>query len=666
MASSSKQPKTSSASTKPAPTPKKSWGLWLSALSIALLTAWAYSGALDNDFVDWDDYQYVIENNLVRGDQDIARSAQFVGSGRSYPNTTSPVTTSASDVWKRAVALNYHPLTVFSLRWQNNACANCSLGISARPFIRTNILLHILNSLLVLLLIYWMSKKNLGASTLVALIFALHPMHVESVAWVSERKDVLYAFFFLLGLLSYWRFLEGNSKRYWWAAFGCFVLACLSKAMAVVFPVAALLLYVWKTPQRGWDALRAAARPTAWRPLLPFLGLALFFGLLAVDIQSGGTGFGLLDRDAINVATSKMARYNAWERLQFAGYGFWQYIFKFFAPINLSTYYPYPEDAIFENSIGFKLAPLLMLLALGGVVVRFHKILFVGLWFYFITVALVLQFVSVGLVVMADRYTYLPYIGLAFALSMSIAHYVPAQRQSLVYGVLIAATLVFGYKTTQQVEVWQDSETLWSTVINQYQKADGSFPEAIAVPLSSRGNYYSKLGQNAATPQDQARYLNLAFRDFERAAALGIRNFKVYEGLGNVSGIRANGMLDQAGALQAKDPIRAQQLRQEANALLQQAIQHYDKALSLAPQKGDVYFNRAITHSILRNHAAAISDYTKVLELLPQQAAQAHLNRGLAYYALGRRQEAQADFQNALRYNPNDQQAKRYLNLLSR
>lgn len=657
-----------STTTTTAPTVPTPWRLFLAGIGLVILTAWVYSGALDNDFVDWDDYHYVIDNNLVRGEQDIARSAQFLGSGHPYPTTTSPVTTTAGAVWKRAVALNYHPLTIFSLRWQNNACSDCSLGISARPFIRTNILLHILNSLLVLLLIYCLSKKNLGASILVALIFALHPMHVESVVWVSERKDVLYTFFFLLGLLSYWQFLNSDKKRYWWVALGCFVLACLSKAMAVVFPVAALLLYLWKIPQQGWEGLRTTVRPQAWRPLLPFLGLALFFGCLAVDIQGGGNGFGLLEGDTHYVATVGMDKYSAWERLQFAGYGFWQYVYLFFVPLELSTFHPYPDQIVFQNHWGFKLAPLLMLLALVAPLwrMRTHKALLVGIWFYFVTVALVLQFISVGMVILADRYTYLPYLGLAFALSLSIAHYLPPQRQSLVYSILIGATLLFGWKTTQQIEVWQDTETLWSTVIQQHQGSDGKFPEGMATPLSNRGNYYGKLGQNSANPQEQQHYLNQAFRDFERAARLGSTHVKVYEGLGNMSGIRANVLTDQANAVQAKDPIRAQQLRQEANALLTTAIQYYNQALTIKPDNGDVYFNRAITYSILRNHAAAIEDYSKVLVFLPQQAHQAYLNRGIALYELRRYPEAKADFQRALQYHPNDPLARRYLNMLNR
>ncbi len=194
--------------------PSLFWGV---ALLIAVVTGVVYKGALDNDFVDWDDYKYVIHNDLVRSTADI----QAVGNQRRA--TPSPLQTTLGDVFSTSVALNYHPLTVLTLRWNNNADLSNREGISPRPFILWNLILHVLNSLLVLLLIYRLSKKNLWASAVVALIFALHPMHVESVAWVSERKDVLYSFFFLSGLLSYWNYLETGAKKWFWGAFALFV-----------------------------------------------------------------------------------------------------------------------------------------------------------------------------------------------------------------------------------------------------------------------------------------------------------------------------------------------------------------------------------------------------------------------------------------------------------
>lgn len=655
------------ANAKPTPV-QRPWGLLLLlSLGLAALTYWTYSGALDNEFVDWDDYKYVVENDLVRSGGDILMTTELMGRQQGFSDQVRPHTTTMGDVWKRAVALNYHPLTVWSLRAQNNACADCTLGISARPFIRGNIFLHLLNSILVLLLIYCLSKKNLWASISVALIFALHPMHVESVAWVSERKDVLYTFFFLLGLLGYWRYLQDQGVRWWWWALACFVLACLSKAMAVVFPVVALLLYLWEHPSKGFESLKALKDAKAWRPLLPFFGLALLFGWIAVDIQSGGDFYGFLERDAINTAIADGQTFTLLQRFQFAGYGFMQYLYKFFVPLDLSIYYPYPDLETYSNHWMYWAAPFLLVavLALATWSLRYTKAAFVGIWFYFVTVALVLQFISVGMVIMADRYTYVPYIGLAFAVAMLIQQYARPSVQKVAYSAMMAVALLFIVKTKAQIEVWQDSDVLWTSVI-EYNTINGNqLLPTMATPLSIRGNYYGKLGQNATDPAQQQAYLNKAYQDFQRADQLGTQNVQVYEGLGNINGLRANQLIDQARRIQSQDPARAQQLMRESNALLTQAIKHYGKALQLNPNSGEAYFNRGVTHSILRNHAEAVADYTKVLQIIPQQAGIAHLNRGIALYELGRRQEAKSDFEQVLRYNPQNELAQRYLRMLS-
>jgi hypothetical protein len=201
---------------------KSAFNFWLFLIPaiICLLTYIAYQPALDNDFVDWDDNTYVIDNPMVR-------------------NKKVPV----SEIFKQPVSLNYHPITMLTMRWNNNECKDCIHGISAKPFISWNLIFHLLNTVLVFFLTYRLSLKNLFVGGFSAIVFALHPMHVESVAWVSERKDVLYVFFFLAGLLSFDKYLDGkySSKPvsdYKWLGITLllFILSCLSKAMAVVFP----------------------------------------------------------------------------------------------------------------------------------------------------------------------------------------------------------------------------------------------------------------------------------------------------------------------------------------------------------------------------------------------------------------------------------------------
>ncbi|BDS11778.1 tetratricopeptide repeat protein [Aureispira anguillae] len=638
------------------------------AIFLLLITIFVYKGALDNDFVDWDDFTYVIENNLVRSDSDIMAFTNLQGKPQSVGTTVAPYNTDLGDVFHRAVSLNYHPLTILTMRWNNNACPSCSQGISARPFILWNIILHLLNTLLVLLLIYRLSSKNLLASIFVATIFALHPMHVESVAWVSERKDVLYTFFFLLGLLSYWNYLKTRLPIWLVHTFVLFILSCLSKAMAVVFPLVMLLLYFWDQQKKnGVEAFTQTLKPASWIHSIPFFVASLFFGLMAASVQSGGDFGGLLEKGTSAVAINSFDTFSLLQRFQFACYGFIQYIIKFFLPTDLCTFYPYPDQQSYDDSLFFKVAPFIVFLFLAGAVwsLKFTKSIFLGLGFYFITIVLVLQFVSVGAVIMADRYTYLPYIGIALMLALLVDEFVPKNGQNATYIGLIAFALLLCTQTIPQIETWQDSETLWTRVIDLHKVGDNVLQQNMEQPLSIRGNYYGKRSEKAKTPQEQQTYINKAFDDFVLAAKLGSRRPDVYEGMGNTYGMRGNTKQEQAKALKKQNKHQeAEQLMRLALKDFDDAINNYTKALEIKPTKGSTYFNRGVTYSLLRKHNNAIDDYTKVLQYAPEQAMMAHLNRGISYVEIQRRQEAIADFQQVLKYNPNEALAKRYLKML--
>lgn len=642
----------------------------LAAFFLALVTAFVYRGALDNEFVDWDDYTYITENDLIRSGTDIVMSTQVKGIQKAVKSNVSPHTTSIGDVFKTAVALNYHPLTVLTMRWNNNACPSCPDGISARPFILWNIILHLLNSILVLLLILRMSKNNLLVSIFVAAVFALHPMHVESVVWVSERKDVLYSFFFLLGLLSYWNYLQTNLKKWFYGAFVLFVLSCLSKAMAVVFPLAMLLLYFWNNKaENGSIALKECFKPAVWIPMLPFFACSLLFGAIASNVQAGGDFGGLLTKGISAVAMNSFEDFQLIQRIQFAAYGFLQYIIHFFVPSNLSTFYPYPDQETFDNSLFFKIAPVGTFLILGGALasLRFTKSIAWGVGFFFVTIALVLQFISVGAVIMADRYSYLPYIGLAFTLAMLVQELAPESSRKIILTVMIIGMALYIPKTMTQIEIWQNSDTLWTNVINLNKTEDNLLRPTMAQPLGIRGNYYGKQADKAPTPQIRQQYLDKAFQDFILAAELGSTRADVYEGIGSTYGMRGNMKQEQAQQLQQQNKRQeAQRLLKEANEDLQRAIKNHSTAIQLSPDRGTAYFNRGVTYSILRIHDKAIQDYTQALKYVPEQAAISHMNRGISYAATQQNQKAIADFQKVLQYDPKNNIARRYLKQLTR
>ena len=599
---------------------KKGLSLWILltiAAGILAITYFAYQPALDNDFVDWDDNVYVVENPLVRNKQ-----------------------VPTSQIFKEVVSLNYHPLTMLSMRWNANECKDCVYGISAKPFISWNLYLHLLNTLLVFFLAFRLSKENLFTAIFSAVVFALHPMHVESVAWVSERKDVLYVFFFLLGLLSYDKFLQGrysssqkSDVKWLFLALIAFVLSCLSKAMAVVFPLLMILMDMYRNPEmNGVKALKQSFSTKKILEYVPFFGIALFFGLMAMSVQSGDDFGGFFAKTGIEKAVNEFDTFSLLQRFQFAAYGFCMYIIKFFAPTGLCTFHPYPTQAEYDSSPvywGF----FVLALAIGALTVfslRKTKLFVLGIGFYLFTVVLVLQFVSVGVVIMADRYSYLPYIGLAFMLAMSVENYIPKNIRSVFYGIAGIAAVFWFIQTKSQVDSWQDSETLWARVISIYPGQEQ--------PHSIRGNYFGKMASRAAEKNDiktQNMYMAKAEADFKRAIELKSTRADVYEGMGNIHGMRNE---------HAK------------------AIEMYNQAIKFNDKKATVYINRGIAYSLSGNQQSSLKDMEKAAELDPKPM---HLlYRGIARKTAGNIAAAKADFEAVLKMDPGNKAALEQLNAI--
>ena len=593
------------------------WSLLMISAAVMILTFLAYQPALDNDFVDWDDNAYVIDNPLVRNPQ-----------------------VPLSQIFKEPVSLNYHPTTILTMRWNTNECKECFHGISASPFINWNLYLHLLNVLLVLLLTFRLSRNNLFVAIFSSVVFALHPMHVESVAWVSERKDVLYVFFFLLGLLAYDKYLDGrysSSQKVdlkWLAlALIAFILSCLSKAMAVVFPLVMILMDMYKNPENnGFKALKQAFVPKKLFEYLPFFGVALFFGLMAMSVQAGNDFGGFLDKKGQEVAINKFDTFSIIQRLHFAAYGFCMYIIKFFVPSNLCTFYPYPTQQVYDSSPMYWGFFVLAILIAGLSIFSLTKtkIVAFGIGFYFFAVAFVLQFISVGVVIMADRYSYLPYVGFAFMLAMLIETYIPKKFKVILYGISAATAILWFIQTRSQVDVWQDSESLWGRVISLYPNEEQ--------PYSIRGHYYGKRSSKAAEINDQKAlqmYMGKAEADFRKAIELKSQRADVYEGMGNINGMRNEH---------------------------KKAIEMYNEAIKFDPKKASVYINRGIALSMSGEKEKSLRDMEKAAELDPKPM---HLlYRGIARQSLGNTAAARADYEAVLKLDPGNKAAMEQLKTL--
>jgi len=348
--------------------------LWLSG--ILLITYLAFSPSLKNGFTNWDDNEYVATNNLVKS--------------LSGDNIKKIFDTN------NFISFNYHPITILSLAIDYKLS-----GFDPKTYHLTSLLFHLANTLLVFWFVFLLSEKKIMVAAVVSILFGIHPMHVESVAWIAERKDVLYVFFFMGSLIVYLKYIQQQGMQkimLYVLLLLLFLLSILSKAMAIVLPVVLLLIDYYKG--RKLDRTLVLEK-------LPLFALSLLFGLLAVHIQSKG-------------AIANFAVFTFLQRICFVSYGIVNYVYNVFVPIHLSAFYPYPSLVDGHIPSVFYFTPFIVIVLLGAVIylVKKNKVVFFGFAFFMITIVMVLQFISVGKAIMADRYSYLSYVGLFFIIAM--------------------------------------------------------------------------------------------------------------------------------------------------------------------------------------------------------------------------------------------------------
>jgi protein O-mannosyl-transferase len=537
------------------------------ALLAVLATTFAiYTTSFDHEFTAWDDPDYVTENVLVLN--------------RDYGGLS-----------KAIVSSNYHPLTMFSLAW------NAAPPLSPRPFLATNALLHTINTGLVFWLAFLLSRRRIFVAFWTALLFGIHPMHVESVAWISERKDVLYTLFFLAAAIAYRRYQERREVAWLGVSLALFVLSCLSKGMAVVFPLVMVLMDVWER--------RRLLDPRAVLEKAPFFLVALVFGRIALDVQGGGDLNGLLVKTTLHLkGLADTLPYSTWERLVLPTYGFAAYLVKLFVPVRMSAFYPYPPPGSLDPA--HLAAPLVFLGVLALIVwdLRRTRILSFGLGWFVLTILPVLQWIPVGEAIMADRYTYLSYVGPLWALSRGLAHLAGTARARRTMGsaVLAAFAIVCALLTVRQIAVWRNSETLWTNVIRLHPTAEMAYV--------ARGNARGRAGR-----------VEEALGDLRTARRLGSDRYDLYDGLGNAYG--ATGQLDSSVVM-------------------------YGAALAANPNSGRTYYNRAVALVRLNRPEEALQDLERAGTLLAGTEVELHLTRADAYLQLQRFREAAAEYDRAI------------------
>jgi hypothetical protein len=393
-------------------------------LSIVLFTAAAFVKTFDNGWTTWDDNVYVIDNPYVR----------------------SFSTENLKTIWSTHFNGSYLPLTMMSYM------VDYAIGeLNPVGYHAVNLFFHIINTALVYILIIRLSNENRLAAFIVAIIFGIHPMHVESVAWVSARKDVLCGFFCLLSLIAYLHYVHEAKQRGLILSFLFFSLALFSKVTAMMLPL--LLLLIDWYHGRKWHVSLVTEKFSF------FIVAALFVLIGLVSQKAAG---------AVRITSIG-------EMILIPHYSLYFYLEKFFLPMRLSSLYPYPtvHNGFFPVMV-YAAVPIVYGLAYVVWKYRTQKTLIFGVLFFVVMIFPVLQHLRFSNIIAADRFTYLPFIGLVHPIAVWVsqkyndsATYL--QRTIAVGGVLLLAVLFV--LTMERVTVWNNSDTLWHDVLLKYPHA---------------------------------------------------------------------------------------------------------------------------------------------------------------------------------------------------
>ncbi|PKP18043.1 MAG: hypothetical protein CVU05_14390 [Bacteroidetes bacterium HGW-Bacteroidetes-21] len=601
-------------------------------LLLAGLTLFVYSSSLYNDFTNWDDPAYVTNNDLIK-----SFSAENINSIFSeYHNG------------------HYHPLTWLTLSFAHKMSKD-----NAGFYHFLSLLLHFFNILLVFFFIRRIQGK-IWIPLFVAVIFGFHPLAVESVAWVSELKTVLYAFFFLISMHFYLSYTEKGKFQFYLFALVFFILSCFSKSQAVVLPIVLMAIdYLTHTKMRSLSYVAKA---------IPFFTIAVTFGFLAIGAQKE-----IIQQEHIQPVS---------DNLSWAVASFGMYLIKMVFPFGLSALYPYPPDGNPDSMLvisGLVLFAGFLVFVYKLIRKDYRKTLF-GLAFFIINLFFVLKLFNIpaGPYFMADRYAYLPIIGFAFAV-FSLFPKVTGNRLAI-YRVLISGMLIgLVFLCHERTKVWKNSITLWSDVLENYNYAP--------VAYINRGNAYrdNTMYKQAIEDYNAAEKLNPgyftifanrghvylisgkpknAIKDFSSCLSINPNYFESRYNRAlayDAAGMKDSALVDYQTVIQTKpDFIKAWLGRGNIYFSLGQdslAKVNYNEAIRLDPKNAEAYYNRGNIFAKNQKHKEALADYNKAISL-SNYKAEYFMNRANTYYYLNDFQSALNDFNVIISSNPEKTDAR--------
>ena len=574
---------------------------WITLIVVWVLTLAIFAPTVGYDFVNWDDQNVVVQNLMIQD----GLSAKMIKEAFSTSQ----------------VRGQYYPVTLMTF------ALNFSIGkLNPGGYHFLNVLFHLLNIFLLYVILTRLFKKRWMAA-FVILLFAIHPMHVEPVAWIASRKDVLYLFFMLLAWWTYLEYREGGSRKKLFFAFsiGLMLLSVFSKAAGIVFPAVLLLT----------DFLQKR------KDLKPLLLEKIPFAVITVIF----VGIGYLAQKEGN-AVMGIEKIQLHESLAYGGLAFMTYVFKALVPIQLAAYHPYPAGP--GQPVPWyayaSIAGALGLVALAVWKGRKNRKIGFAAGLFILSIFPFLQFLPVGPSIIAERFTYFPYVGLFILMALGlewVGKKVPKlYKKKLNWQLaLLGLSVPFLVMSFLQVPSWNNGETMWSQVIKVYPSSGVSYV--------NRADFYLNNGEDQKALEDYNRSIEVE-PNFE--GAWNNRGL-MYFSQNNYP--KALTDFNEALKLNPNNPRALMNcgLIYMNTGELASAMQNFNQSLALDSTVYEAYYNRGFLYGMQGNYQAAIVDLNKSIAL-NQFNPLAFKDRAMAHFLLQKYDQARQDYTQAIELEP--------------
>lgn len=594
----------------------------IASLLLALATLALYNPASRHPFVNYDDDRYVTENSHVR-------------QGLTVDTITWALTSTTQ--------ANWHPLT-----WMSHALDCSFFGLNPAGHHFTSVLLHSLNVVLLFLFLMWTTQR-FGPSLFVAALFAVHPINVESVAWIAERKNVLCTLFFLLTLCFYVRYARKPSWTRYLAVAAFFAAGLASKPMVITLPFVLLLMDYWplgRIPSHTKNS-NTSRTSLSWASLvrekLPLLVMSAASAVITIEAQKSGG------------AMRSIGQFSFGVRLANAVYAYAMYLWKTLWPTGLAPLYPHPGNSLAIWQVAGATA---VLIAITVLVVRFrsHRYLLVGWLWYLATLVPVLGLVQVGDAAMADRYAYIPLIGVFIMIAFGAADY--GEEHDLRWSVSIASAallIALAVRTRGQIHYWQDSDTLWSHALDVTQNnfiAEDNLGGALLIEGREEQAYSHFLAAARINPQDPMSRSNLGvYLQTHNQVREAIAQYEAAVALTSDPGLLGQTYANLGAAYRALGDDDS-------------ARKKFEQAVRFNPNQFNAWLGLGALVEKQGKSEEAIGDFSRSVDAQP--TARGYFELGRAYAQSGRSTQAIEAYHEALKISPDFADAQQALETVQR